>query len=179
MLSLVLPSAIKKKTVTTMHNSMLRSLAFPSFGLLDRSQCETIHDASLEILRRTGVRVYHPEALALLRQAGASIVDENLVRLEPALVQWALAGAPKRLVLCRRGSNEAAVRLEGQEVYFGPGSDCLHYLDPCTGEHRPFQNQDVIVCICLVDALPELSFCMSMGIPADLGLATLTDTSLR
>ena len=121
MLSPAPPSAIKmKKTVTTMHRQHARSLAFPSFGLLDRSQCETIHDASLEILRRTGVRVYHPEALALLRQAGASIIDENLVRLEPALVQWALAGTPSRLALCRRGSNEATVRLEGQEVYFGP-----------------------------------------------------------
>jgi trimethylamine--corrinoid protein Co-methyltransferase len=158
--------------ITTMHSSMPRSLAFPTFGLLDRSQCEMIHDASLEILRRTGVRVYHPEALALLRQAGASIVDENLVRMEPALVQWALDGAPKRLVLCRRGSSEPVVRLEGQVVHFGPGSDCLHYLDPCTGEQRLFQNQDVIACIRLVDALPELSFCMSMGVPADLGLAS-------
>jgi trimethylamine--corrinoid protein Co-methyltransferase len=148
------------------------SLARPMFGLLDRSQCESIHDASLEILRRTGVRVYHPEALALLRQAGASIDDENLVRLEPALVQWALAGAPKRLVLCKRGSSEPVIRMEGQEVYFGPGSDCPHYLDPCTGENRLFQSSDVAACIRLVDALPELSFCMSMGIPADLGLAS-------
>ncbi len=88
------------------------SLAFPTFGLLDPEQCETIPDASLEILRRTGVRVLHPEARALLRQAGASIADVNLVRIEPALVQWALAGAPKRLVLCTCGSSEPAVRLE-------------------------------------------------------------------
>ena len=39
---------------------------------------ETIHRASLEILRRTGVRVYHADALALLRQTDAVITDENL-----------------------------------------------------------------------------------------------------
>jgi trimethylamine:corrinoid methyltransferase-like protein len=36
--------------------------AQPSFRLLQPEQCEVIHRASLEILRRTGVRVYHDEA---------------------------------------------------------------------------------------------------------------------
>ena len=34
-------------------------LAFPRMTMLTREQCETIHHASLEILRRTDVRVYH------------------------------------------------------------------------------------------------------------------------
>jgi len=150
---------------------MLSPFANPAFGLLDPGQCEMIHNASLEILRRTGVRVHHPEALALLRQAGAAISDEDLVRLEPALVQWAVDRAPHNVTLCKQGSDEPLVRLEGRTVHFGPGSDCLYYLSPETGERRRFQTQDVIDCIRLVDALPELSFCMSMGIPADLELA--------
>lgn len=148
---------------------MTRELyAFPRIHMLGRSQCQAVHRASLEILRRTGVRVYHPEALALLRQSDALVSDENWVRFPAGLVEWALAQAPSRVALCRRGSDEAAVRLEGWEVHFGPGSDCPNYLDPQTGERRPFTRDDLVAAIHLVDALPELSFCMSMGIPADL-----------
>ncbi len=141
--------------------------AFPRFRLFSREQSEAIHYASLEILRRTGVRVYHAEALQLLRQAGALISDENLVRIPPDLVEWALAGAPSRIVLCRRGSSAAAVKMEGMNTSFGPGSDCPNFLDPRTGEHRLFKAADVVDCIRLVDALEELDFCMSMGIPSD------------
>lgn len=153
------------------------TLAFPRMGMLSDEQCETIHRASLEILRRTGVRVYHDEALELLGKSDAIITDENsstegspqaLVRFPPGLVEWALEQAPSRIALCKRGSDEVVAPLESREVNFGPGSDCLNYLDPRTGERRKFTSSDVIDCIRLVDALPELTFCMSMGIPADL-----------
>jgi trimethylamine---corrinoid protein Co-methyltransferase len=144
-------------------------VAFPRLTMLNREQCETIHHASLEILRRTGVRVHHREALDLLRQTEAIITDENLVRFPPGLVEWALRQAPSRVALCRRGSNQVMAPVEGMQVNFGTGSDCLRILDPRTGEHRPFTTQDVADCVRLVDALPELTFCMSMGIPADLG----------
>lgn len=143
----------------------------PRLTMLDDEQCNTIHRASLEILRRTGVRVYHDGALDLLRQTDAVISDENLVRFPPGLVEWALRQAPTRIALCRRGSSEVVVHLEGRAVNFGPGSDCPNYLDPDSGERRRFMVADVIDCIHLADALPELAFCMSMGIPADLGTA--------
>ena len=144
-------------------------LAFPHMGMLSQQQCEVIHRASLEILRRTGVRVYHDAALDMLRQTDAMITDDNLVRFPPGLVEWALNRAPSRIVLCRRGSEEVVASLEGMAVNFGTGSDCPNYLDPRTEQHRPFTTADVIDCIHVVDALPELQFCMSMGIPADVG----------
>ncbi|NIO68169.1 MAG: trimethylamine methyltransferase [Anaerolineae bacterium] len=147
------------------------TVAVPRLSMLSREQCEAVHRASLEILRRTGVRVYHEEALELLRQTDAVITDENLVRFPPGLVEWALKQAPSRIALCRRGSNQVAAPLEGREVNFGPGSDCPNYLDPRTGERRPFTAADVMDCIHVVDALPELDFCMSMGIPSDLETA--------
>jgi trimethylamine--corrinoid protein Co-methyltransferase len=143
--------------------------AFPRLTMFSRDQSETIHRASLEILRRTGVRVYHGEALALLRETDAVIADDNLVKFLPGLVEWALAQAPSRVPLCRRGGSEVVVPLEGRQVSFGPGSDCPNYLDPRHGQRRPFTSADVADCVRLVDALPELSFCMSMGIPAEPG----------
>ncbi|MBI4786570.1 MAG: trimethylamine methyltransferase family protein [Chloroflexi bacterium] len=143
-------------------------LAFPQLQMLSREQCETVHRASLEILRRTGVRVYHDGALALLRETDAIINDDNLVRLPPGLIEWALAQAPSRLALCQRGGDQVIAPLEGQRVSFGSGSDCPNYLDPRTGDRRPFTSADVVECIHVVDALPELAFCMSMGIPSEL-----------
>jgi len=145
--------------------------AIPGLAMLSREQCERVHRASLEILRRTGVRIFHAGALDLLRGSDAVVEDGNLVRFPPALVEWALGQAPSRLVLCRRGSGQAQAALEGRSVSFGTGSDCPNYLDPRTGRRRPFTTADVVDCIRLVDALPELDFCMSMGIPADLGTA--------
>jgi trimethylamine--corrinoid protein Co-methyltransferase len=145
------------------------NVALPQFMMLSREQCETVHSASLEILRRTGVRVFHQEALALLRETDAVISDGNLVRLPPGLVEWALDQAPSRVALCRRGSGDVVASLEGKRVHFGTGSDCPNYLDPRTGARRRFTTADVVDCIHLVDATPELDFCMSMGIPAELG----------
>jgi trimethylamine--corrinoid protein Co-methyltransferase len=141
--------------------------------MLSREQCEIIHQASLEILRRTGVRIYHDKALDLLGETDAVVSDDNLVRFPAGLVEWALGQAPSRIALCRRGSDQVAAPLEGRQVNFGPGSDCLNYLDPHTGEHRQFTRSDLVDAVHVVDALPEMGFCMSMGIPADVETANV------
>jgi trimethylamine--corrinoid protein Co-methyltransferase len=146
--------------------------AIPRLTLLDRQQSEILHSASLEILRRTGVRVHHEGALKLLRQTDARITDDNLVQMPATLVEWALRQVPSTVTLCRRSTSEPAVVLEGDRVHYGPGSDCPNYLDPATRQRRPFTQADVVSCIRLVDALPQLRFCMSMGIPSDVGLAS-------
>jgi trimethylamine--corrinoid protein Co-methyltransferase len=150
---------------------MTNPIASPCLNLLSLEQCEAVHLASLEILRRTGVRVYHNEALRLLCQADATVSDENLVRFPPGLVEWALEKAPPRIALCRRRDSQVVAPLEGRLVSFGTGSDCPNYLDPQTAERRPFTRRDMIDCVHVVDALPELGFCMSMGIPSDLQTA--------
>jgi trimethylamine--corrinoid protein Co-methyltransferase len=150
----------------------IEQIALPRLTMLSAEQCDAIHRASLEILRRTGVRIHHARALDMLRDTEAVISDGNLVRLPPGLVEWALERAPSRIALCQRGSDELSVPLEGREVSFGPGSDCPNYLDPRTGQRRPFTAADVVDAIHVVDALPEIGFCMSMGIPSDLDTAT-------
>jgi trimethylamine--corrinoid protein Co-methyltransferase len=146
-------------------------LALPRLQAFDVAQCQQIHLASLEILRRTGARVYQAEALSLLEDAGAHVSDQNLVKMPAWLVEWALRQAPSRIGLCARGTDHVAVPLEGRQVSFGPGSDCPNYLDPRTGQGRRFTSQDVVDCIHVVDALPEMDFVMSMGIPSDLKTA--------
>ncbi len=139
----------------------------PQMSFLDRPQCEQIHQAALEILRRTGVRVFHEEALRLLAEADCVVLEENRVFIPPSLVEWALRQPPSRVVLCRRGSNGIGAALQERTVNFGPGSDCPNFLDPRKSEHRPFTLADMRAVLQLADFLPELSFLMSTGIPSD------------
>jgi trimethylamine--corrinoid protein Co-methyltransferase len=139
----------------------------PRLKVFDKAQCEQIHQAALEILRRTGVRVFHGEALRLLAEADCPVEEENRVYIPPALVEWALQQPPSRVVLCRRGSTESCAILQGREVNFGLGSDCPNYIDPRSGEHRPFTLSDMEEVVKMADSLPQLSFLMSAGIPSD------------
>ncbi|NQS92446.1 MAG: trimethylamine methyltransferase family protein [Chloroflexi bacterium] len=143
--------------------------AVPRLSLLSDEQCRMIHRASLEILEKTGMRVFHEKARQLLREHGAVISDDTLVKFPAELVSGSLQSAPSQINLYKRGTDQAVVQLTGTQVSFGTGSDCLNYLDPRSGERRPFTIPDVIDAIHVVDALPELDFCMSMGIPAELG----------
>jgi trimethylamine--corrinoid protein Co-methyltransferase len=138
----------------------------PQFAVLSDDQLHKLHLGTLEVLRRTGIRFHHQGALEMLEDAGAFISDGNLVKLPARLVEDAIASAPERVVMCDR-DGEPTMYLEGQEVYFGTGSDCLNLLDPETGEHRKFTQGDLIDAYHLCDALPNIHFVMSVGIPAD------------
>lgn len=138
----------------------------PKLTMLDREDCLKLHRASCEILRQTGVKVYSEAGRKLLQEAGAVVTDE-LVKIPPSLVEAALASAPSGFNLYKRGSEEVALKLDGQEVYFGPGSDTLRYLDPRSGQRRDFKLKDIADCMRLCDALPEIGFVMSVGIPRD------------
>jgi trimethylamine--corrinoid protein Co-methyltransferase len=155
------------------------SVAFqsPQFRVLSETQLQDLHLAALEVLRRTGIRFHHQGALDMLREAGAFVSDGNLVRFPARLVEDALASAPGRVVMCDR-DGEPAMFLEGNKVYFGTGSDCLNFLDPKTGEHRPFTQADIVDGYRLCDALPNIHFVMSIGIPSDVDPALAYDVQM-
>jgi len=155
-----------------MKNANTIAFQSPQFRLLSETQLQDIHSAALEVLRRTGIRFNHPEAVALLKKAGAFISDKNLVKFPERLVKDALSSVPSRIVMCDRDGNPA-MYLEGTKCHFGTGSDCLNLLDPETGERRKFLHRDIINGYRLVDALPNIDFLMSIGIPSDVepGLA--------
>jgi trimethylamine--corrinoid protein Co-methyltransferase len=143
----------------------------PKLNMLSRDDCLLLHQASLEVLHKTGVEVHNPAGLALLKQAGTAVTG-NLVKIPPTLVEWALASAPGPFNLYKRGTSEVAVKLDGKGCYFGPGSDTYRYLDPRSGLRRDFQLADIADCMHLCDALPEIGFVMSVGVPRDVPTQT-------
>ena len=65
----------------------------PRMSVLSTEQMEQIHQATLELLERTGVQMSHPGGLELLHGAGAH-VDGNRVRIPAWLVEDAIRKAP-------------------------------------------------------------------------------------
>jgi trimethylamine--corrinoid protein Co-methyltransferase len=145
--------------------------------VLSESDIRQIHLAALEILRRTGIEFQHQGAVEMLREAGAFVSDGNLVKFPAAMVEDAIASAPSRIVMCDR-DGEPAMFLEGNRSYFGTGSDTLNIMDPETGEHRRFVQSDLVDAYHLCDALSNIDFVMSMGIPSDVDVAVQYDTQM-
>jgi trimethylamine--corrinoid protein Co-methyltransferase len=139
--------------------------------MLSDAQLEQIHNASLEILSRTGVRVCDGQAIELLRDAGCSVSDGDVVRFPAAVVEEAVEDAPSEVVVHHR-SGESQLVLEGQRAYFGTGSDLPNTLDLESGERRLSLLSDVADTARLADSLPNLDFVMSMALPSDVTRAT-------
>jgi trimethylamine---corrinoid protein Co-methyltransferase len=137
----------------------------PRLTVLNDAQMEQIHQATLEVLERTGIQITHPRALELLRGGGAH-VDGKRVRIPAWMVENALRTAQPRLVLGNR-NGERKVFLEGNKSWYGPSVDCIDYLDPLTDERHRFVSDDCRVTVTVADALPNYSWVMTIGMAAD------------
>jgi trimethylamine--corrinoid protein Co-methyltransferase len=137
----------------------------PGLQVLTDDQMGRIHEATLEILRRTGVRVLSSEVRELLARAGCWL-DGDRVRIPSHLVEWAIQVAPKRVVMCD-STGAPAMFLEGYRSYYGTGSDTPFVIDAYSGVRRQAVLDDVVNVARLVEALPHISFLMCMGIASD------------
>ena len=129
-----------------------RSYRPSGFRNLDQDQIEVLHNASLEIMKRTGMRFFDQEALDLFKKAGAGISDGNLVRIPSHLVEWARRSVPENVNIYDR-NQRLFMMLGGDRTYFGVGSDCMSTYVLETGEYRQAVLSDVINGVRLVDAL--------------------------
>ena len=105
----------------------------PQFRVLADRQIETIYQAALECLSRTGVDVLNREARDLLAGAGARL-DGARVRIPPHLVQSAIAITPRSFTLWGRDGIHR-MQIAPDRVYFGPGPTCTYFIDPDTGPY--------------------------------------------
>jgi trimethylamine---corrinoid protein Co-methyltransferase len=143
----------------------------PRMTVLNREEIEYLYAGALEVLERIGVRVFHPEALNLLREAGASIHPDSLVKIRSTLVEKAIQSVPKRLSIYDREGKPAMElgggNTGGMNTYYGTGSDLKNTYDPYTGELRSTVSRDIANMARVSDALPNIEFLMSYGIPSD------------
>ncbi len=146
--------------------SNYNTYASPIHQVITEEQCKRLLAGSMETLERTGVVYYDTEAVEIMKKAGCW-VDGNRVRIPVRLVEKALKTVPRRVTLHNSRTGKPVMRLEGNNSYFGTGSDTPFFNDPRTGQRVPTSKETVSMAIKTIDALPNLDFVMSLGIVQD------------
>jgi trimethylamine--corrinoid protein Co-methyltransferase len=133
------------------------------FQLLSDDQLEELFLGVLHLLEVTGLDVHHDEARDVLKKAGAW-VDGIRVRLPSYLVKDALSKAPRSFTLwARDGNPKHNIHIGPGRAHFGPGPTCPNFIDVETMERRLYVKSDVPLVAKVVDALPNIDFCESLG----------------
>ena len=91
---------------------------YPPFEILSTDQIETIHQASLEVLRDTGIKFLSQRARYVFRIAGAEIDDgRSIVKLDPGLVEELVSYTPDNFTLVARNLNRS-IEMGGNNINF-------------------------------------------------------------
>lgn len=137
------------------------------FEMLSPDQLQELYDGVLHVLQVTGLEVQHEEARDILEKAGAW-VDGDRVRIPSWLVKRSLALAPRSFTLfARDGNPRHNIYIGPGRAHFGPGPTCVNFIDVDTLERRPYVKADVPLVARIVDALPNIDFCESLGTVGD------------
>lgn len=141
----------------------------PRLRVLNKKQAMAIHDAALEILSTTGFRMEHDGVLEMLLDHGCRLDSDSRVTMPEHLIDDAILSAPKRIDIFDQ-AGELTMPLEGENFFFGTGSDTIFTMDLETGDRRRTVLSDTGNFARLVDALPHMDFSMSMGNPEDVDI---------
>ncbi len=137
------------------------------FRMLSKDQLQALFDGVLHVLEYTGLDVYHDEARDILQKAGAW-VDDIRVRIPSYLVRRSLEMAPRSFtIFARDGNPRHDIHIGPGLAYFGPGPTPPNFIDIETLERRPFTRSDARIVAQVVDALPNIDFCESLGTISD------------
>lgn len=134
-------------------------LRFLSNGELCR-----IHETSLKVLEDVGITTDSDVILKSFSEAGASVDKAaKKIKIPRSFIEASLKTVPRSIVLYGRNP-EKDLLVEGTRVYFGlGGSPTPQFRDVETGNVRTPTKEDVIKATLLGDALPHISFVMSLA----------------
>ncbi len=131
---------------------------------------QTIHDASLTILEKTGMTYESGlgETVEMLADAGATVDrDRRRIRFSRDLILQQTAKAPSQVILyARDGKND--LDLTEDKVHLGTGGAAVKILDLDTGQPRSSTLKDLYDLGRLVDRLDHIHFLLRPCIPTDI-----------
>jgi trimethylamine--corrinoid protein Co-methyltransferase len=137
---------------------------------LSPEQIEVIHQASLQILEKTGItyELGLEDTVQMLEDNGATI-DRNKknISFPKAMITEQVAKAPERVILCGQDSKNDLCLTENR-VHLGTGGAAIKILDPETGMVRSTTLKDLYDVSRLVDQLDNIHFLVRPCIPTDI-----------
>jgi trimethylamine--corrinoid protein Co-methyltransferase len=113
----------------------------PKVTMLSKEMIERVVDEALVILENVGVFVANDQARRLLKDRGCR--TEERVHIPREIVQECLKTTPSSVHLYDR-EGEQPLSLEGDNVYFDPGSSVLQFLDYETMEVKKPSTRDYV-----------------------------------
>ena len=136
--------------------------------ILSDAEIQTIHNASLTVLKKTGIMIHHDEILKLVAEAGAKVDnDSKIAHLPERLIMDCIAKAKKQYILYGRDLQCTARFGYGDLVLMSsPGQ--YGWIDSQTGRLRSATIKDARDAICLGDALPNIDIVGSMAQPEEI-----------
>ncbi|MGD2269958.1 MAG: trimethylamine methyltransferase family protein [Desulfobacterales bacterium] len=137
------------------------------FEMLSPDQLQELFDGVLHVLENIGLEVHHEEARDILKEAGAW-VDGKRVCIPQYLVKRSLETAPRSFTIFARDGNPAHdIHIGPGRAHFGPGPTPPNFIDVETLERRLYLKDDARIVATVVDALPNIDFCESLGTISD------------
>ena len=137
------------------------------FEMLSQDQLQALFDGVLHVLENIGLDVHHDEAREILKKTGAW-VEGIRVRVPQYLVKRSLEMAPRSFTIyARDGNPEHDIHIGPGRAHFGPGPTPPNFIDVETLERRPYIKDDARIVATVVDALPNIDFCESLGTVSD------------
>jgi trimethylamine--corrinoid protein Co-methyltransferase len=134
----------------------LIKLNVPRLRLFTKRQLVDIHNATLEVLERTGVVFKHPEALKIFESAGAHVDSKSQRVFVPSyLVREAIKKAPSRFTWYARNPKKS-IKLEDDRVHFGPVCTPVFIYDLETNQRRYATLRDFENIVRIVDSLERI-----------------------
>jgi trimethylamine---corrinoid protein Co-methyltransferase len=126
--------------------------------VLDPSDVQRMHEATLALIESVGVRFPSAKAQAIWREHGATVDPvSGVVRAPGALIERAMASAPATWTLAARNPAQD-LPLDGRHVYLGTDGCGIQVVDLETGELRASTLDDVASIARVVDALDDVAF---------------------
>jgi trimethylamine--corrinoid protein Co-methyltransferase len=140
----------------------------PTYGILNQSEIDRIHRATLQVLDKVGVRIYHAGILERLAEAGADVNrNTQIARMGEPLVMDSLARAGKSYVLYGRDGTHLARFGYGDLVTIStPGQ--FSWVDSLQRARRSPTSEDTQKAILVGDALEHITIVGAMTQPADI-----------
>jgi len=125
--------------------------------VLDDSDLEAIHGATLKVLENTGVLINSRSTLNLLEKNGMEVDRKtSIVKMPEQVVMDAVKSCKKNFKWHARSEKHTVDVIDGK-TKFGPGAQCLYYIDPETDKFRSPTLRDGILICRLLDALDTSS----------------------
>ncbi|HSJ56497.1 MAG TPA: trimethylamine methyltransferase family protein, partial [Anaerolineae bacterium] len=134
---------------------------------LTHADVEHFHEQSLDLLERVGIEYKTPRALEVLEGVGCAVEWARCrARLPRAVVEWALAQAPRVVRLCARDPARDVV-LDGRRPHHTTDSQGTQAVDHETGQRRPSTAEDLRRGLLLADALDQIEIVNVMVAASD------------